>query len=361
MMQQLMQNPMMEQMMASLMDDPVLMREMLGANPAMRALLERQPELSHVLADPSVLRQAMELARNPTLLREQVRNTDRALSNLDTSPEAYSALRRMYTDIQSPMMDAAMAPPPASSAAGGGGGAANPFASLFAAAPPAAASAPGGLNAQPLPNPWAPAQPTPPSPLPAALGGFPAGLGGMGLGGAEGAGMEALLASPAMGSALEAMAANPALMDSLVAAHPGMQAMLQAQPGLRAMLSNPAALRAMADPANLRAMAQMQAAMAQLQASGLAPGGPGALPGMGMGMGALGMGLPGLPSPFGLGMPGLGGMAPTASAVPPATLYATQLTQMRDMGFADAEANVRALQATGGNVHAAVERLLTQS
>lgn len=31
---------------------------------------------------------------------------------------------------------------------------------------------------------------------------------------------------------------------------------------------------------------------------------------------------------------------------------------LQDMGFSDREANIRALQATGGNVNAAVDRLL---
>jgi ubiquilin len=32
---------------------------------------------------------------------------------------------------------------------------------------------------------------------------------------------------------------------------------------------------------------------------------------------------------------------------------------LQDMGFFDRDANIRALQATGGNVNAAVERLLS--
>lgn len=43
---------------------------------------------------------------------------------------------------------------------------------------------------------------------------------------------------------------------------------------------------------------------------------------------------------------------------PPEEVYATQLEQLRDMGFFDQAENLRALNATGGNVHAAVERLL---
>lgn len=47
--------------------------------------------------------------------------------------------------------------------------------------------------------------------------------------------------------------------------------------------------------------------------------------------------------------------------VPPEELYATQLSQLQEMGFFDAQENIRALIATAGNVHAAVERLLGSS
>jgi UBA/TS-N domain len=45
-------------------------------------------------------------------------------------------------------------------------------------------------------------------------------------------------------------------------------------------------------------------------------------------------------------------------SVPPEELYATQLIQLQEMGFIDTQENIRALIATSGNVHAAVERLL---
>jgi ubiquilin len=44
----------------------------------------------------------------------------------------------------------------------------------------------------------------------------------------------------------------------------------------------------------------------------------------------------------------------------PQEAYRDQLQQLRDMGFINTEANLAALQATGGNVNAAVERLLNQ-
>ena len=42
----------------------------------------------------------------------------------------------------------------------------------------------------------------------------------------------------------------------------------------------------------------------------------------------------------------------------PAERYATQLIALRNMGFTNEEANIRALQHTNGNVNLAVERLI---
>ena len=51
--------------------------------------------------------------------------------------------------------------------------------------------------------------------------------------------------------------------------------------------------------------------------------------------------------------------APPAPAANPGQLYAAQLQTLTDMGFFDSDANLRALVSTGGNVQAAVERLLS--
>jgi ubiquilin len=53
-----------------------------------------------VLNNPEVLRQSMELARNPAAFQELMRTQDRALSNLESIPGGYNALQRMYRDIQ---------------------------------------------------------------------------------------------------------------------------------------------------------------------------------------------------------------------------------------------------------------------
>ncbi len=45
--------------------------------------MDRNPELRHVLNDPAILRQTMEAARNPEIMREMMRTSDRAMSNIE--------------------------------------------------------------------------------------------------------------------------------------------------------------------------------------------------------------------------------------------------------------------------------------
>ncbi|EYU30828.1 hypothetical protein MIMGU_mgv1a025235mg [Erythranthe guttata] len=62
------------------------------------------------------------------------------------------------------------------------------------------------------------------------------------------------------------------------------------------------------------------------------------------------------------GLGTVGGMTtPNSSQAPPEELYATQLSQLREMGFIDTQENIRALIAAAGNVGAAVERLVGNS
>jgi len=67
-------------------------------------------------------------------------------------------------------------------------------------------------------------------------------------------------------------------------------------------------------------------------------------------------------APGGGGPGGLGGLfqppATPADTRPPEERYQAQLEQLNSMGFVNASQNIRALQATSGNVHAAVEYIL---
>jgi len=50
--------------------------------------------------------------------------------------------------------------------------------------------------------------------------------------------------------------------------------------------------------------------------------------------------------------------APGTAAQPPEERFRVQLEKLRDMGFTDQASNIVALQATSGNLDAAIDRLL---
>jgi ubiquilin len=150
--------------MQNLMNNPDLIRNMIMSNPQMREIMDRNPDLAHVLNDPSVLRQTLEAARNPEIMREMMRNTDRAMSNIESSPEGFNMLRRMYETVQEPLLNA-------TTMGGEGNTASNPFSALLGNqgsnqpgqgqpatnAPATGSESTTGTpapNTNPLPNPW---------------------------------------------------------------------------------------------------------------------------------------------------------------------------------------------------------------
>eukprot|EP01119_Soliformovum_irregulare_P003867 TRINITY_DN14915_c0_g1_i1.p1 TRINITY_DN14915_c0_g1~~TRINITY_DN14915_c0_g1_i1.p1 ORF type:complete len:495 (-),score=109.43 TRINITY_DN14915_c0_g1_i1:61-1545(-) len=350
MQQQMMQNPqLMQQMMnspmvQSLMSNPDSLRSILMANPQTREMLERNPEIGHALSDPAMLRQTMEMARNPELMREMMRSTDRAMSNIESHPEGFNLLRRMYTNVQEPLMEATSAQNSASSSA-----------RQEQTSPP-----PQNPTTAPLANPWGP------TPAPSANNANPStqtppnpfSFGSLGMGGLGGTGglgdFSQMMQNPAVQTMMEQMLSNPELMQQAMQSNPMLQQAMGSNPELRNMFSNPEVIRQMANPANMNAIMQMQQAMQQLQSSGLIP------PSMGMPTGNSG-GF-GQPSPFDMNqmMQMMGGMGTqtTTSNEPPEQRYRIELQQLADMGFTNQEQNIQALRSTNGNVQLAVERLL---
>lgn len=149
----------------NIMNNPDIMRNLIMNNPQMREIMDRNPELAHILNDPSTLRQTLEAARNPELMREMMRNTDRAMSNIESSPEGFNMLRRMYETVQEPFLNATTM----SGTAGNDGS--NPFAALLGTGGNVTNNTTSNLsnttsdttngspspNTNPLPNPWTPA------------------------------------------------------------------------------------------------------------------------------------------------------------------------------------------------------------
>ncbi|XP_018614945.1 ubiquilin-1-like isoform X1 [Scleropages formosus] len=394
MMAQIMENPLVQ----SMLSNPDLMRQLILANPQMQQLIQRNPEISHMLNNPDIMRQTLELARNPAMMQEMMRNQDRALSNLESIPGGYNALRRMYTDIQEPMLNAAQ------EQFGG-----NPFASLVNNS--SGGSQPSRTeNRDPLPNPWAPPtssnSSTPPvtsaTPTTTSAPTAPS------LGSTIGAGM---FSTPGMQSLLQQITDNPQLMQNMLSApymrslmnslsqnpdlaaqmilnnplfsgNPQLQQQMRQQlPVFLQQMQNPEMLSAMSNPRAMQALLQIQQGLQTLATEV-----PGFIPGMGLG--GLGGVVGGVSntgsSPAPVPASGLGSSDPSGSQTTseaarqqqfvqqmlqalastnaqvqsPEVRFQQQLDQLNAMGFLNREANLQALIATGGDVNAAIERLL---
>ncbi|KAI3949732.1 hypothetical protein MKX01_040949 [Papaver californicum] len=380
--QQLTQNPNMMReimnmpVMQNLMNNPDLMHTLIMSNPQMRDIIDRNPDLAHILNNPSTLRQTLETARNPELMREMMRNTDRAMSNIESSPEGFNMLRRMYETVQEPLMNATTMAGDAENYSGS-----NRFASLLgnqggtqdrdrSINPSTAGSA--APNTEPLPNPWGGAR---------AVGGTPtntaarlnstgdarapgiAGLGGLGLpemeqmfGGMQDfSQMNQFMQNPAVAQITQSLLSDPQYMNQILGLNPQLRSMVDSNPQIREMIQNPELLRQLISPDTTQEDLPLQQELTRLfgQHSAQDPG----LTGGAAGTLNNNMGLDLLMNMFG----GLGASrlnVPSTTNVAPEELYATQLSQLQEMGFFDTQENIQALRATSGNVNAAVERLL---
>ncbi|XP_067839238.1 ubiquilin-1-like isoform X2 [Heptranchias perlo] len=381
MMAQIMENPFVQNMLSN----PDTMRQLIVTNPQMQQLIQRNPEISHMLNNPDIMRQTLELARNPAMMQEMMRNQDRALSNLESIPGGYNALRRMYTDIQEPMLNAAQ------EQFGG-----NPFATLVSS--PDAGNQPSRTeNRDPLPNPWTPpsSSQTPTSTTTSGttgqstLPGLGAGLGGSGMFNTPGMQsllqqitenpqlMQNMLSAPYMRSIMQALSQNPDLAaqimlnNPLFAGNPQLQDQMRQQiPNFLQQMQNPETLSAMSNPRAMQALLQIQQGLQTLATEA-----PGLLPGYGSGIGGIGTVAPNTNENTGgaggtVGTDGeqqhfvqqmlqeLAGANSQTLTPNPEVQFQQQLDQLSAMGFLNREANLQALIATGGDVNAAIERLL---
>ncbi|KAG6875716.1 hypothetical protein C0993_007810 [Termitomyces sp. T159_Od127] len=224
--------------------------------------------------------------------------------------------------------------------------------------------------------------------------------------------LQGMVDNPAFMQQMSTMMSNPEVIEQIIASNPQLAADPQQA---RAMFNNPIMRGILSDPQQLRQLIQMSASM---HSGGSPWGGLGGLGGGGGG----GFPAPGVPgsaganpstttntsgagtntasqppsfNPFMWGLPATGaaggagadgapaahvnpwglnpammqqftsgyggaGAAPVqpADSRPPEERFQVQLGQLNDMGFTNAAQNIRALLATGGNVHAAVEYML---
>ncbi|XVF59891.1 hypothetical protein PTKIN_Ptkin07bG0312200 [Pterospermum kingtungense] len=266
----------------NIMNNPEIMQNLIMNNPQMREIIDRNPELAHILNDPGTLRQTLEAARNPELMREMMRNTDRAMSNIESSPEGFNMLRRMYETVQEPFMNAT------TMAGSTGNDSSNPFASLLGTqggneardrsanqSTPTSGTTTNSPapNANPLPNPWSSAatggaqtNSTRSNPTVDARPQAPAGLGGLGLPEIEGmfgamqdsSLLNQLMQNPAISQMMQSLLSNPQYMSQVLGLDPQFQSMLDSNSQLRQMMQNPEFLRQLTSPETMQQLLTLQ-------------------------------------------------------------------------------------------------------
>ncbi|EGD72894.1 hypothetical protein PTSG_04623 [Salpingoeca rosetta] len=314
-MAQMMESPMMQQMVDQMMSNPEMMEGIVRADPRLRTLLDQNPELRQAMRDPQIMRQSLAMARNPRLREEFLRQQDRAISNLEAMPGGFNHLRRITRDVIHPMEDAMRA-------RGRGGGddnggddeddEPNAFDALFADDDASSRARP---NEEALPNPWSSApqanqqqqqqqqQQAPPNPF-AGLFGSPFG--------------------PSTGAANGTSSPSSAQQ----------QQQQQQQGGFPFGGFMPPSMMTGQWGWPSQQQQQQQSTSTTAPTGSTQPATTGAT-------------TPSAPTP------GAPGQAPSSR-------YSSELQQLQDMGFTDEAANIAALQATNGNVHLAVQRLLGQ-
>lgn len=409
MLRQMMDNPFVQQMMSN----PDVMRQLMMSNPQMRDLMERNPEITHMMNNPELMRQTLELARNPAMLQELMRTQDRAMSNLESIPGGFNALQRMYTDIQEPMMNAAqegfgsnpfsgLVSNSSTTTTPSGTENTQPLPNPWAPRTAASSSSSSATTTSSSSSSTAGGQPfgmfnTPGmSSLMSQMTENPQLMNNM-------------LQAPYMQAMLESMSANPELASQVMGANPMFannpalrDQFVQNLPQMMQQMQNPSVQQTLTNPRALQALQQVMQGMQTLQSEA-----PGLFPGFGMpgasftmppGFGAASTTTAGTtpatnsstttttggttitattPSTTTTSTPnpptaGAGGADPFSNMMaqmmnmmaqgnvnqPPEQRFAAQLEQLAMMGFVDREANIRALQATFGDVNQAIERLL---
>lgn len=370
---------------------------MLSMNPQMQQLIERNPEINHLLNNNDILRHSMEMMRNPSAFQELMRTQDRALSNLESLPGGYNALRRMYTELQEPMLNAASEQLTGE----------NPFASFArqnnSSTNNSSTNVQAGTeNRDPLPNPWSRDTNTTSSttttgsnPLSNPLAGnrnsnpFSQLLENRDF-------MNSMLNSPHTQQMMQQMSSNPEFMQRIMANNPLLSnSNLQQQMNAFQQLQTPEIRQAISNPEALEAMMQITRGMETLQrvapglfntmmsgnligtplnttnsatttttntsstnSSTLSSGNPVTGNQQQPNLSSISQ-LNNLMSQMFAGSGGLNSTNPTSNnPQPPEERYRSQLDQLNAMGFTDRQQNLNALIETFGDVNGAIERLL---
>ena len=55
-----------------MLDNPEMIQAAIRSNPQMRELMESNPEIGHMINNPQLMRQALEMTRNPSMMQVSI-------------------------------------------------------------------------------------------------------------------------------------------------------------------------------------------------------------------------------------------------------------------------------------------------
>lgn len=369
-------------------------------------LMERNPEVNHLLSNPDVLRESLEMVRNPAALSEVMRNYDRALNNMESMPGGYNVLRRMYTEFQEPLLSAFQEQFNTNrfGSSQGNSEGTNPSNETNSSGGNADGESEQQRteNRDPLPNPWASPNSGANRPqLPTDLAGLAEAVGG-------GAGRQGNISTNDIlqqtsnmfqNQEFMSLLTNPEAIQSVEQIQQGFERLQRIAPSLFDRMGLPPLPRlnlntnsnsggntqTAAEGANrpasggtgseVDAIRNLLGFMATSGGGGLgadatqregsgpqATGNPslGVQPDMARMLAQLMSGNVGAAAGGGQGVGGGLGTGTDGSGQPPEERYSQQLQQLSEMGFPDRGANLLALIATSGDINMAIARLLPQ-
>lgn len=59
-----------------------MVRNLLAENPQFQQIIQNNPDLGHILNDPRIIQQTLEMVQNPNMFNELMRNHDQAIRNI---------------------------------------------------------------------------------------------------------------------------------------------------------------------------------------------------------------------------------------------------------------------------------------
>lgn len=132
------QKMMMRKLQEGLGSNPELFQSMMLQNPAVKSMMDKDPEMRKRLMDPELAEQAINMAMNPQAFQAFMQSQERAISQIENMPQGFQYLRQMYRTADT------LSEP-----------------QIVASSSTLTSSQPKqGVTAEPLSNPWAKAPPS---------------------------------------------------------------------------------------------------------------------------------------------------------------------------------------------------------